>query len=393
MKVRNVVLFVFCFILAFSAMAQEIEVEAGVAGAGLTEAIAWANAGNADVIILATDGGIYGIPPVEINMPMTIKAKAGLANMPEIHPSELIDANDFIKINNSLTLDGVIVDGMMANSTDYAMFKYMLKTPDTEDEGSPNNSPDLMVKNCILRNVYRTGDPATAVDGSIWDVNKNGRNGVVVFENSLFANTGDECFRAINAHKSDHVVTAEHGGHFDQLIIRNCTFDNVNGSSVKLQGDAVVGNVSPAVLMENITFYNCGGQVLWSRAIDGVIARNLIISYAKPKGTEDSYRAGRITYIEGEGSALAHVDTSAMKRVVGEDTVKIADQPFVATGGTNVEGTAAGMVYQSTIYGYDPMFADHANGDFTLPEGSPSWVLPMTAALWVTVNGLPIRRE
>jgi hypothetical protein len=373
MKIFKTILFVLVILalVPFAAIAQEIEVQADVSGAGLAEAIDFANAGNADVIILVTDGGIYPIPAVEINVPMTIRAADGLTDMPEIHPQDVIDANDFIKINNDLMLEGVIVDGQIANSTDYALIKYMLKTPNTEDEGSPKVNPDLIVRNCILRNMYKTGDVATSVDGTIWDVSKSGRNGVVHFEDCFIANTGDEALRTINAHKDDHVVTAEHGGHFDELIVRNCTFVNVNGSSLKLQGDEIVGNVNPTVLLENLTFYECGGQVIWSRAIDSVIVRNLIVSNAKVNGTEDSYRAGRITYVEGFASTVSHVDTFAMKRIVGDDTVEIADHPFVTGGATNVVGTAEGSVYLSTIYGYDPMFADAENDDFTLPEGSP----------------------
>ncbi len=384
-KVLSAIMVVF-FATSFS-LAQAIEV---TVDQGLAPAIDYANQGNADVIILADDGGVYGIPSVEINVPLTIKAKDDLAVMPSIQPETVLETNDFIKINNDLTLDGVQVSGMIAGTSDYAKIKYMLKVPNTWDEGSVNNTPNLTVKNCVLGDIYKTGDKATAVDGSVWDVSKGGFCDQVVFENCVIQNTGDEALRAINGHKSDHIVNGiEGGGHFNSLTVKNCTFSGVNGSSVKLQGDADSSAINADVMIENCTFYNCGGQVIWSRAIDGVQVKNLIISDAMVNGTEDSYRAGRITYVEGLGSYVSHVDTFNMARIVGPDTVEIAGNPFVAGGGTNVAGTKYGTVSHGTIYGYDPQFADAAAGDFTLAANSSVMTLadnggPLGDLNWAT---------
>ena len=337
---------------------------------GIEAAIDYANQGNADTLVLV-EAGPYFMGPVEINVPMTIVAGSSLTSAPRIVASDTTDANDFIKVNNDLTLDGVVVDGKYGDTdASYAKIKYMIKIPDTEDEGSPNVAPNLIVKNSVLQNVYKLGTTEGAADGTILDVNKNGRAGVILFENTLIQNTGDEALRAQNAYKSDHVVTADHGGHFDSFTVRNCTFANVNGSSMKLNGDVDTTNVSPAVLIENVTTYNCGRQIIWSRDLHDVTIRNMVIHTSKLNGTEYSYDGGRIMYVDMDGSSIAHVDTFNIARIVGTDTVTVADEAFVL-GGNNKSGSIqTATLDAATIYGYDPEFTDAANGDYTLASSS-----------------------
>ena len=337
---------------------------------GLESAIDYANGGNADTLVLV-ESGPYFIGPVEINSPMTIMGGSNLTTAPSIVASDTTDANDFIKINNSLTLDGVVVDGKYGDTdASYAKIKYMLKIPDTEDEGSPNVAPDLIVKNSVLQNVYKLGTTDQAADGTVLDINKNGRAGIILFENTLIQNTGDEALRAQNAYKSDHVVTADHGGHFDSFTIRNCTFANVNGSSIKLNGDMDTLNVSPAVLLENVTTYDCGRQIIWSRDLHDVTIRNFVIHTAKFGGTEYGYDGGRIMYVDMDGSTIANIDTFNLARIVGTDTVTIADTAFVLGGGNKSGSSQTATLDEATVYGYDPDFADAANGDYTLSSSS-----------------------
>ena len=94
---------------------------------GLEAAIDYANQGNADTLVLV-EAGPYFMGPVEINVPMTIVAGSSLTSAPRIVASDTTDANDFIKVNNDLTLDGVVVDGKYGDTeTSYAKIKYMIK--------------------------------------------------------------------------------------------------------------------------------------------------------------------------------------------------------------------------------------------------------------------------
>jgi len=129
---------------------------------GLEAAIDYANQGNADTLVLV-ESGPYFIGPVEINSPITFIAGSNLTTAPSIVAAEGTDVNDFIKINNDLTLDGVVVDGKYGDcETCYAKIKYMLKIPNTEDEGSPNVAPDLIIRNSVLQNVYKLGTTENA---------------------------------------------------------------------------------------------------------------------------------------------------------------------------------------------------------------------------------------
>ncbi len=339
---------------------------------GLEAAIDYANGGNAGTLVLV-ESGPYFIGPVEINVPLTIIAGSNLTTAPSIVAAEGTDVNDFIKINNDLTLDGVVVDGKYGDcETCYAKIKYMLKIPNTEDEGSPNVAPDLIIRNSVLQNVYKLGTTENAADGTAIDWSTGGRAGVVLIENTLIQNTGDEAIRAQSAYKTDHsdVSTAVHGCHFDSFTIRNVTFANVNGSSIKLNGDMDTLNVSPAVLLENVTTYNCGRRIIWSRDLSDVTIRNFIIHTAKVGGTEYGYDGGQVMYVDMDGSTIANIDTFNLARIVGTDTVTIADTAFVLGGGNKSGSSQTATLDEATVYEYDPDFADAANGDYTLSSSS-----------------------
>ena len=339
---------------------------------GLHGAIDYANEGNADTLVLI-EAGPYYIGPVKIDLPLTIMGGSNLTTAPSIVASDTTDVNDFIVINNDLTLDGVVVDGKYGDcETCYAKIKYMLKVPNTEDEGSPNVAPDVTIRNSVLQNVYKLGTTENAADGTVLDWANEGRAGAVLIENTLIQNTGDEAIRAQSAYKTSHsdVCTAEHGGHFDSFTIRNVTFANVNGSSIKLNGDMDTTNVSPAVLLENVTTYDCGRRIVWSRDLHDVTIRNFIIHTAKFGGAEYGYDGGQVMYVDMDGSTIANIDTFNLARIVGTDTVTIADTAFVLGGGNKSGSSQTATLDEATVYGYDPDFADAANGDYTLSSSS-----------------------
>ena len=97
----------------------------------------------------------------------------------------------------------------------------------------------------------------------------------MLFENSIFSNTGDEALRSINTHKSP--VPLE-GVFATSFVVRNCTFSNIRGTGIKIEGDGDSTNVDPQVVMENLTFDGCQTRVIWHREMFGTIVRNILIT-------------------------------------------------------------------------------------------------------------------
>ena len=101
------------FGLAVSGFTQTIELQAGVAGAGIHDGLFFANGGGADTLLLVTDGGIYEMNNEDsVMVPMVIMAAPGLTQMPIIRPADGDTLDRFLSIRADLTLEGIILDGM-----------------------------------------------------------------------------------------------------------------------------------------------------------------------------------------------------------------------------------------------------------------------------------------
>ncbi len=81
---------------------------------GLRQAISFAASNNIDTIFLATSGGLYAEVDsftYQISKPLVIKAKPGLAEKPIIANEDTTKILQVFNVSNSLTLDGVVLDG------------------------------------------------------------------------------------------------------------------------------------------------------------------------------------------------------------------------------------------------------------------------------------------
>jgi len=331
--------------------AQEIQV---TAAQGLNTAIDFANAGNATTIVLVDDGGKYYTTPTSINSPITIRAKAGLVNKPTII-IQGSKALPFLKIFNDLTLDGVILDGYNSATAKYDSVQHVLSVQ--AKAGSVNEKPNVKVMNCEIKNIYKFGDPATSKDGDIFDVSTGARAGELLFENTIFMNTGDEAIRAINTHKAPVAV----GGNFcTSMTVRNCTFHNIRGSSIKIEGDADSTNVDSPVLIEHCTFNKSQRRVIWHRDLQNTVIKNLLITNLIQGNDKLDY----IITFQGNGTKVSYVDTFNV-------SIPNYSAGFLAEASSWSGAKRTGTFDVATIYNLDPMFADAANGDFTLAANSP----------------------
>jgi len=104
------------------------------------------------------------------------------------------------------------------------------------------------------------------------------------------------------------------------------------------------------VLIEHLTIYNSATRVAFIKNNTNSIFRDIIIANSRQSGHG---RDDDLFDVQATGSVSSHIDTFHVKPV-----------PMKSAKG--------GSVIESTIYGFDPMFADPANGDFTLMEGSPA---------------------
>ncbi len=345
---------------------------------GLNAAIDFANSnpGFADVLELTDDGNTaeYELAPTEILVPLVIRAAAGLATKPVIKAAPGIAQNDYIKVSNDLTMQGVVIDGR-TKAGDYAQYKFMFKVNNPPDSNPVNPEPELIVEDCHLMNVYQSGDPATAQDGNFFDISRTSYAAKVHFINTTLENSGDEAIRSINAHKDP---VHPNGTAIGSLVIRNCTFVNINGTAVKVESDGDPNSFDGELLIENCTFYKCQRRVIWERDYKGSIFRNLLIVDSKI-GNDTFGGTDALISFQRLGSVVSHVDTFNIQGIKANgDTVKLGSRAFVAAGGDwsqTDDILDAGDVEWTTIYEYDPMFADPANGDFTLLSGSPLYRL------------------
>lgn len=369
MKTAKTILLVFMMLLVSNVAFSQTTIQVTVAQ-GLNSAIDFANAnpGAADIIELVDSGMEYELAPVEILVPMTITG-VDANNPPIIKAAPGIAQNDYITVDEDLTMNGVVIDGREISGT-YSAYKYMFKVNNVPADNPINLEPELVVTNCTLRNVYANGDPNFDTDGNIFDISRTSYAAKVHFIGCTIENTGDEGIRSINAHKTP---VHPNGTAIGSLVIRDVTFNNINGSAVKVESDGDSTTYDGELIIENVTFYNCLRRVIWERDYANSIMRNLIIANSKIGNDTFGGTDALISY-QREGSVVANIDTFNISGIKANgDTVRLGNRPFRGETASWSNAAKVGDVEWSTVYEDDPMFADAANGDFTLQAGSPCY--------------------
>jgi hypothetical protein len=321
-----------------------ISVKADAApGSDFKSALAYANANPAQkfVIELATDGGKYYLTdPDSVIVPLTIRAAAGLQNKPIIKTANNDTVATYFIVKHHFILDGVIIDGQYDNGQ-YAPVSAFFSIPPVDGKLRLRT----LFTNCLFRNLYDNADPNTSANGNCIVTRSGTLIGSLRVENSTFTNYADEAILMQQVNKTSNSV--------DSVTIRNCTFFNTNDNAQNqgqfcIKGDTKVSTKEAVILLENLTFYNCG-RAFEIRDCENAKVRNIIFANLRPVAAN-----GRIARIGREGSVISHADTFEVAGAAFDLT------DFQAAGG----GTAT--LDTATVYNMDPMFADPVHGNFTV---------------------------
>jgi len=286
-----------------------------------------------DIIELATSGGEYlNDNNINIRVPLTIRAAAGLEEKPVIKNNEPDESTRVVfDIFDDLMLQGVEIDGQA--ETDFNA-KYMLRI---------RNSSSMDVVEGMTLKVYDSylHDVVAGSDGNFLRQYSMTFADSVIFRNVMFNNSGKEGIR-IKDESSDRPGQGFFNvGYFE---VSNSTMANTKADGIYVYaGDDDASTPEPEFVIDNLTCYNCGsnnGRSIWPRDILSAQITNSIIA----SSAEDQEFTIKL---KGD-SRIAYTDTFAVSPVV-------------------LEGNAVA----ENMYDVDPEFADPENLDFTLPDGSP----------------------
>ena len=306
---------------------------------GLRNAILYASKSNIDTLILATSGGVYAEVDsfaYQISSPLVIMAKPGLAEKPILTNEDTTGKIlQVFNVSNSLTLEGVVLDGKSNK-------KYGITVQASLDDGTAAaDGLNLIVKNCDFKDFYTSSKS----DGHAVYFYKDVHAGKVDIEDCTINGTG---YEAIRMSETEKYATPRA---LDTLIVRNCTFQNVDAECVRVYGDKDTSTTDAYIFLEHLTIDHCNTRAFYIKDNKNTILRDCIITndYVGSHG-----RADYTAQIQFDGSEISNMDA-----------YNLSVDDFQATKG--------GVVDSSTIYNFDPMYKDSTNGDFTLMKGSPAY--------------------
>lgn len=316
---------------------------------GLRNAINYAASNNVDSIILITSGGVYTEVDTftfQINKKVTIVAAPGLAEKPILTNSNQGGTIiEIFRVSNSFTLKGVVLDG--GHPTSLGM-KYGIRVgPSTTNLTPAVTGLNVTIEDVDFKNFYQYGSG----QGHAFYFLKDVAAGTIRIENCTINGTGYEAIRLSETEK--YPVTRC----LDSLIIRNVTFKNVAAECIRFYADLDTTTTDAYVLMENLTIDKCNMRMAFIKNNKNSIMRNVLITNDFD-GTSISgqNRTDYIMDVQSTGSIVSHIDTFNVAPIA-------------------IKSTKGGSVDTLTIYGYDPMYEDPDNFNYTLMTGSPVYGL------------------
>ncbi|OVE79682.1 hypothetical protein BVY01_01770 [bacterium I07] len=290
------------------------------------------------------DGGEYtesADPAYQITVPLTIKAADGAATRPVLKMMSIPSGTGPDKPNffilhqgSSLTIKGLDLDGGESDTTTHRSVGDFIFFP---LEG------DLVIPNITIDDCYFHDATNRIINGFNGDFPDAGLIGpfteTVVVKNSMFRHVDKIGWRN---------PAGDERGRFNDLTIENCTFWDIPDYTIQLR-EVPGGNV----LINHVTFYNCGNQIFTNSSNDDVIR-----FYGLDWGT---------TAVKNCIFAMWSPDNA----VRGDQPDLVITNCLLTTPGGGPWRVDAAVV-PANIVEADPLFADPANGDFTLGAGSPA---------------------
>jgi hypothetical protein len=357
MKVFTVIFLILLVAAGYTQTVVPVEADAEP-NANLQAALVFANSGaTQDIVIeLVTSGGEYVLPEQDsISVPMTIRAKADLAEKPIIRASLGDTVSTVFEVWADATIEGIIFNG---ERSDGSLNPFTSKdvigvvpVPDIDPVNQPRNN--IIIRNCEFYNVYQNAAPETDNVGNAIRIRNDALAGKFVVENCHFENLIDEAIlmQKVSGTNDEQERVA------DSIWVKNCTFVNVAGPKNQgcftIKGSVDTTVVTAKIYLENLTFYNSGPKCIYSRESEGMEVKDIIIAYTNPDGDD-----GSLIKVDRDDSYISHVDTFAIVNLGGAEALRAEEGEKTGHGMATLDS--------ATIYNMDPMFADKENGDLTV---------------------------
>ncbi len=297
----------------------------------LLDAVNEANAG--DTIELTDAGGKYmNDSNINVTVPLTIRAAAGLATRPVIANNEVDESTRVVfDIFDSLHLDGIEIDGQAG--TDFNA-KYLLRIRHGSSE-SVKTSTVLKVTNSFLHDVIAGSDgnflrqyTETLVDS-------------IIVRNSILSGSGKEGLRIKDESSERPNMGFYNVGYFE--VSNTTMYDTRQAAIYVYGGDTDSATPEPEFIVDRLTCYNCGhgnGRAVWPRDIQAATVTNSIFANSK---------------MDGDFSVRLYGDS------------KMDHNNFFMVSEVVLSGNSTSE-NQTDL---DPMFSDPENNDYSLSGSSP----------------------
>jgi hypothetical protein len=333
-------------------------------------ALDFAFTSNIDTIFLTTSGGnyFYSTPvsgdtiPLQIYEPIVIMAKPGLAEKPIFRYSGSDSSViDIFRIQNDVTFEGIIFDGYNA----VRPMKYVLRVTHSEDDWTPRrftkDGLNITIRDCIFRNIYPPGwenNPGAAAlyfNQPPLQTDDPVKAGKVIIENCIFRNIGDEALRFSDTEK--YVVDRV----LDTLIVRNCTFKNISAECIRFYADLDTSTQDAYVLIEHLTVDSSATRMAYIKNNQFTQFRDVMVTNSVLPKPSRLDRYDYIAEVQQRGSLISHVNSWNILI----NPISTKDKWSAVKNGAEVDTT--------TVYEFDPLYADPDNFDYSLAPTSPAY--------------------